>query len=218
MKKFIILNIFLALFNILECHALYSTAYSNINNRYTRVEYASGINTYSNGDRFNTASKIMCTNSNIGYTSSYGGYSQYGGTYTPANSAGKPGLRRIPVYNGNDTAYTPGGDNDNPDWNYRYDGNDWWVNQGDGRWLQWRGWFFGLTDWRECWRSDMTFGKYNNANEWTTTKGGPPDPNDPFLDPIGDIPPHLLLLLTGGYGLYKCKKRDLRRLQKQKQS
>lgn len=138
----------------------------------------------------------------IGY-STYRGQEHYGGVgYTPtSNGSGKPGIRKIRVYDGDGNAEdTPGGNSDNENWLYQQDADGtWWCSQdGGSTWKKWDSlWGWGLIgfSWREG-RGDPTY----NATHYHH------DPNNPWVTPIGD-PPYICLLLAIGFYIFKQRKR-----------
>lgn len=197
MKKILILNILLVISNIIYGNMYSTSAY--IHDRHSA---------------YNTAAQMPMNSSyrtpRIGYsTVGYGRTGYYGGTYNPGNgenSNGRPGggIRKITVYNGQgETAETPGKNNDNPDWLYKQDNDGtWWCSQDGGlTWKKWDSlWGWGLIGfaWREN-RGDPS----ENATKWHN------DPNDPYLQPIGEpiIPTTLLLLSYIGYKTLKRKRK-----------
>ena len=108
-----------------------------------------------------------------------------------------PGMRKITVYDSDgNPRETPGGDNDNPDWLYRYDETTgkWYCSTDGGQtWYEWR-----EKQWGDGWLSYI-FGSLfgGNGETWREYRGnepgGPPgDPMDPFMEPIGN---ELVLLI-----------------------
>ena len=152
----------------------------------TRIGYTTN---YSNGQFTPSAYQNFNTST---YSGTYNPYSNWNTNNGGGGRSGQP--RRIPVYNGNDTLQTPGGDNDSYDWHYRYDGTYWWCNKGDGKWLQWRGIFWDWTDWAQDWRSDVTGGKYKDAQDYNPV-------------PIGEPTTPLLLLMFAYLSYHEIKKR-----------
>lgn len=122
-------------------------------------------------------------------------------TYQPKSNSSGP--RRIIVSDGNGNYLdTPGGDNDSPDWQYRYNPNSdtWWCLK-DGTWYQWHD------------RGDVIWPFIPISNDWYTNyidwdKGSPNDEDAiPYSAvPIGDS---LCLLIFGaGYLIFKDVGRD----------
>lgn len=167
----------------------------------------------------------------IGYTTNYGygihtsvnqsqinqyNLSRTATPYTNKNvyipGASQP--RRITVYNGSGgTAETPGGDSDSSDWLYMYDESTgiWYCSKDGGvTWYEYRS-TNGFGEWLiafltgqptgSTWRSVDT-PPSDNATHFA------PDPDDPFLEPIGDFPIEFLMCLIMIYVLYKSSLRD----------
>ena len=182
-----------------------------------------GYNTYSNSN-----SIVGYSTSNIGYTTNVGRSTNFGyqanryhyttiqdiyrGTYHPNNtvSPGASRPRRITVYDGNgNSRETPGGNND-PEGVYQYDESTgiWYYSPDNGvTWYEYRSasgfWerFIGLFGggWGNDWRS-VNHEPTENTGKWAS------DPDDPFLDPVGDFTIELLVLLILGYAYYRKRK------------
>ena len=221
MKRFLILNIIL--FLSLAC---VSQVYETSNNRARRIGYTTN---YGYSGFQSTSSTLHVTMPNYtNYTGSsrisgmsvrYTNYVNKSSPYIPGSTSvpGASRSRRITVYNGNgETAETPGG-NDDPEGIYRYDEvtNKWYYSPDNGiTWYEWRKaegfWerFTGLissifggggtgNDWRPYRGTDENL---ENSSKWAS------DPDDPFLEPIGDYPIELLVLLILGYVYYRKRK------------
>lgn len=155
--------------------------------------------TYSNDPR---------TNSRIGYTTQYGYGFRQNSTPVTYNPIGATQPKRITVYNGSGgTANTPGGNNDSSDWLYMQDSEGNWYCSKDGgnTWYLWteKTYGSGILGWLE-YLGDMLSG---NTEAWSTTPTTPPDgsshwapdPDDPFLEPVGDIPIFFIIALICFY-------------------
>ena len=221
MKRFLILNIIL--FLSLTC---VSQVYETANGRARNIGYTTN---YGYSGFQSTSSTLHATMPNYTGSSRISGmsvrYTNYGnksnlysGTYIPGSTSA-PGAsrpRRITVYNGDgETGQTPGGNKDSSSWLYMQDADGNWYCSKDGgnTWFKWEeknygsGWNFDLVSY--LW--DLAIG---NTETWSTTPITPPensshwasDPDDPFLDPIGDYPIELLVLLILGYVYYRKRK------------
>lgn len=219
MKKLLILHILLSLCLIVQAQ-MYSTS-PYIQNRAYGVGYTqtSAINQPSYG--YSGGSKIGYTTKPGAFSTArtfnaqelqYGKYSsdyRFGYGSGHGNNHGGAGPRKVTVYNGNgETAQTPGGAND-PEGVYQYDSStDTWYYSPDGgsTWYEYRRasglWelFIGLFGggWGEQWRT-VNHQQTENATNWAT------DPDDPFLDPIGE--PYILLAFVLLYGAYAYRKK-----------
>lgn len=218
MKRFLILNIIL--FLSLTC---VSQIYETANDRVCNIGYTTN---YGYSGFQSTSSTLHATMPN--YTGSsrisgmsvrhtnYGNKSNlYSGTYIPGSTSvpGASRPRRITVYDGNGNSMeTPGGASD-PEGIYMYDestGKWYYSPDNGGTWYEWR-----EKQWGDGWLSYIIGGIFGgNGTTWRTVKTDPSensshwasDPDDPFLDPIGDYPIELLVLLILGYVYYRKRK------------
>lgn len=192
--------------NLVFGYQMYSTTQQN----HSRIGYTTN---YSNGNF--TPSTYQ--NRTMQYQSTYRiGYTT-GNTYGSTNTGGsyRPGMRKITVHNGQGgTEEAPG----NLEGWYKYDEvtRTWYYSPDEGaHWYEWR----EASGWREVLSGliGVIFGGSGLGNDWRTINNPPgegsgkwaTDPNDPFLEPIGDgtIPLSLLMLAYLSYNRYRKKQR-----------
>ena len=134
-----------------------------------------------------------------------------GSSFSPARYS-TPQPRRITVYNGSgESSNTPGGNSDSSDWLYMQDSEGNWYCSKDGgiTWYKWEEKDYGWNIF--AYISDLLSG---NTEAWSTTPTDPPensshwapDPDDPFLTPIGDYLYVMLMFATIYILLFKKRK------------
>ena len=178
----------------------YHYGYNNVSIEQTprigyTTNYGRGMNSSVNNQYIYTVSPSMFNHSSTT-------------TYNPGAAIGANRPRRVTVYNGSgETDNTPGGNNDSSDWLYMQDADGNWYCSKDGgvTWYRWEEKNYG---WNIlAYLADLISG---NTEAWSTTPTTPPensshwasDPNDPFLEPIGDFPIGLAIGLFFIYWLY----------------
>lgn len=133
-------------------------------------------------------------NSRIGYTTNYGYGFRQNPTPVSYNPIAASQPRRITVYNGSGgTAETPGGNSDSSDWLYMYDEATgiWYCSKDGGKtWFEYRS-TNGLGEWIVALLTGQPTGATWRSVDTPPSEGAThfaPDPDDPFLQPVGDVP------------------------------
>lgn len=170
--------------------------------RYSNSQQAQHARTYQY-NKIGYTTNVCRHNYSYGYVTT----SKYSTTtpYSPSSSNGRPGPRRIRVYDGDGNEQDTPGRTDGIDWLYEYDESTdtWWCSQDGGlTWKKWDSlWGWGLLgfDWREG-RGDPT----ESATHFHH------DPNDPWLTPIGDNYIWFMVCIVSIYSLVKSKRNKLK--------
>jgi len=184
---------------------IYSTANSNIqyNGFQSTSYYNQPVRGYNNYDR-----DINYSSPRFGYRTSIG-YSTYKKSFN-LNSIHSGETYYIPSYS-SDPNYS--GENSS------YKGGPRKVS-GIGGWWDWLNWgmLHGVpssvsNEEMYAYRDYVNNGGTYSYNDWynniyNVSPGGPPSPDDPFADPVGEFPISLLLICAFGYAYYKKYKND----------
>lgn len=179
---------------------IYTTTYGNYNSTYCN-----------SNNRYNGVSTQQT--SRIGYTTNYGNSF---GSSTSAYISSSKNMRstvysnvvfistsRV-VYTPTSSTYGPRKSKERP-----YSGNwiedlaDWWRMNTDSDWPSY------VDD--DYWEDFLAeYPEYeDDAREWFEEHGQkfPPDPPEPYLTPVGEVPLGLMLFVSAGWILYRSKKK-----------